>query len=222
MKTHLETIRKAPIFKGIKESEMLTMLETLDSQIKHYRSGQVILKAGRRVTRAGVLVEGNVSIYKEGFWKEKYTIGMIRPGDLFAVSFAAASASVSNVTCAADEESVVLWLNLQDIFNLDDNASYHTVLIRNLMTALAVQNLNLSAKMAHITCRSTREKLLSYLSEESWIQNSDDITITLNRQQLADYLGVERSAMSAELSKLAKEGYFDYKRNHFILKKTGQ
>lgn len=219
MEQHLEMMRKATIFKGISLEDFSLLLDTLDSQLKYYTKGQIVLKSGRQVKRAGLLLEGNVEIFREGFWGERYIIGDVKPGELFAVAFASAEKSVSNVTCAASMNSVILWFNLQEIFNLDDNGKYHTILIKNLMTALSLQSLNLNAKVAHLTRKKTREKILSYLSEEAWKQGSNEFDIPFDRQGLANYLSVERSAMSNELSKLQKAGYLTTKRNHFILHK---
>lgn len=219
MEKHLEMIRKAHIFRGIPKEEFKVMLETLDSQLKNYSAGQVVLKSGRRVRRAGLLLEGSVEICREDFWGSRRTIGSVQPGELFAVSFAAAERAVADVTCYALTGSVVLWLNLHGIFDLRDGAGYHASLISNIMSALALQNLDLNAKLTHITRKTTREKLLSYLSEEAWKQNTDEFDIPFSRQQLADYLSVERSAMSAELSRLQKQGYFISKRSHFRLLK---
>lgn len=219
MDKHLDFMRRTSIFQGISKEDFELLLDTLDTQLKYYTKGQIVLKSGRHVKRAGLLLEGNVEIFREGYWGDHYVIGQVELGELFAVAFASAEKSISNVTCAASMNSVILWFDLQEIFNLDDNGKYHTILIKNLMTALSLQSLNLSAKLAHITRKTTREKLLSYLSEEAWKHGSNEFDIPFDRQALANYLSVERSAMSNEISKLQKTGYITSKRNHFILHK---
>ena len=219
MDKHLDFMRNTSIFKGISNEEFELLLDTLDSQLKFYTKGQIVLKAGGKVSRAGLLLEGNVEIFREGFWGAHYVIGEVNPGELFAVAFASTEKLVSNVTCAASKNCVILWFDLQEIFNLDDNGKYHTILIKNLMSTLSMQSLNISSKMSHITQKTTREKLLSYLSEEAYKNNSNEFDIPYDRQALANYLSVERSAMSNELSKLQKAGYLTSKRNHFILHK---
>ncbi len=112
----------------------------------------------------------------------------------------------------------VLANNTLYIFNACPNTCpHHSRLIRNLITDLAVSQLRTSEKLTHITKRTTREKLLSYLSTEAKKQVKTEFNISFNRQQLADYLSVERSAMSAELSKMQREGLLSYHKNHFKL-----
>lgn len=214
---HIERIRKAPIFHGIREKDFLPLLDSLDSQLKHYPKGQIVLKSGRKTNRAGLLLEGNVSVYREGFWNQRYLIGEVMPSELIAISFAASNSTTANVTCLAATSCVILWFHIQDLFSQHASSISHTTMIQNIMSALAMQNLNLGAKVAHVTQKTTREKLLSYLSEEYWKHGTEQFDIPYSRQELADYLSVNRSAMSNELSKLRKEKYLITKKNHFIL-----
>ncbi|MCR5230348.1 MAG: Crp/Fnr family transcriptional regulator [Solobacterium sp.] len=215
--SHLDLIRKAHIFRGVPAAEFTTMLESLDSQLKSYRSGQIVIPAGRRVRRAGLLLEGSVTVYRTDFWSEKHFLETIRPGSIFLESFACAEKRVTNIFVRADIPSVILWFNIQDILRLDDSCDYHSILVRNLMNEISAKNIDLNAKIVHMSQHTTKEKLLSYLSEESIRQNSSEFDIPFDRQQLADYLSVERSAMAAVLSSLVKDGYLKTKKNHFIL-----
>ncbi len=193
------------------------MLETLDSQLKYYRSEQIVIPAGRKVRRAGLLLEGSVKIYRTDFWNEKHFLERISPGRVFLESFACTEKRVTNIFVQAEVPSVILWFNIQDILKLDDSCSYHSILIRNLMNEISAKNIDLNAKIVHMTQHTTKEKLLSFLSEESIRQNSSEFDIPFDRQQLADYLSVERSAMAAVLSSLVRDGYLKTKKNHFVL-----
>ena len=94
---------------------------------------------------------------------------------------------------------------------------FHNRLVKNLLTVVARQNIRLSSKIQVMSQRTTREKLMTYLLGQAKIAGKAEFTIPLDRQALADYLGVERSAMSAELSKLRKEGILDTKGSYFHL-----
>ena len=129
------------------------------------------------------------------------------PGQLFAESFACMRGSVLNVSVVTDAPSVVLYLNVRQLLTTCSSAcEFHNRVIMNLLSDLADKNLSFNEKLTHMAQRTTREKLLSYLSAESIRQDSQVFDIAYNRQQLADYLSVDRSAMSNELCKLRDEG----------------
>jgi CRP-like cAMP-binding protein len=218
MEKHMRLIRQARIFKGISDADFDSMLATLDSQLKHYRKDQQILTAGRHVPRAGLLLEGQASVTHDSFWQDSCLLEQVQAGDLFGESFACVRKSVANITITASTPCVVLWFNLYDILSLEDGGAYHAILIHNLMNDIAGKNLLMNRKIMHMQRKTTREKLLWFLSDQSEYFGSAEFDIPYDRQQLADYLGVERSAMSAELSKLRREGYLESHKQHFLLK----
>ena len=121
----------------------------------------------------------------------------------------------------AREDTTVIFFNVERVITVcPSSCTFHTRLIHNLLSVLAQKNLNMFEKINHITQRTTREKLLSYFLTQAVRHNSNEFSISFNRQQLADYLAVERSAMSAELSKMKSDNIIDYHKNHFILKTT--
>lgn len=217
MKNEIDIIRSARIFKGIPADEFELMLATLDCQLKHYHSRQTILSPGRHISRAGFLLEGCVDINHESYWNDHTLLRTVNRGELFMESFACVRGAVSDFSVVAKKESIVLWFNLYDIMNLEDGGQYHSILIRNVISELASHELSLNHRMIHLGQHSTKEKILSYLSEQAFQNHSSEFDIPLDRQQLADYLSVERTAMSAELSKLHKAGYLDCNKNHFVL-----
>ena len=142
----------------------------------------------------------------------------IEAGDIFAESYAATPGSVLNISAVACERCEILLLNVGRLLTVCPSAcGHHSRLIRSLVTVLSRKVLQFNEKITHMSRRSTREKLLSYLSAESVKQGTRSFDIPYDRQQLADYLCVERSAMSAELSKLQREGLLRTNRNHFEL-----
>ena len=170
----------------------------------------------------GLLLEGAVLVVQEDFWGNRNLIARIQPGQLFGESYACSGAPLG-VDVVADSPSRVLWLNVHRVLSVCPNGcAYHSRLIRNLLSVLAEKNLRFKEKLDHMGQRTTREKLLSYLSAEARRQKSSEFDITFNRQQLADYLSVERSAMSAKLGKLREEGVLDFERSHFRLESGAQ
>ncbi len=219
MNAQLISLQDAKLFQGVHESEFDQMLYTLDSQVKHYRKGQILIKEGMPITRCGLLLEGCLHAYQTNFWDEKTLLTCIHVDEIFCEALACSKTSTSNVTIEAMQASVVLWFDVHQIMNLEDEGQYHAILAHNLMQDIAQKNILLYEKINHMQKATTRQKLLSYLSLVASRKHSHEFDIEFNRQELADYLSVERSAMSNELSKLVKDGYLETRRNHFILKK---
>ena len=150
-------------------------------------------------------------------WGNRNIMAKIAPGQIFAEAFAC-TRSVLNVSVVADTPSAVLFMHIENmIAACAGDSLLHSRVVYNLLSAFAQRNLYLNEKLTHMAQRTTREKLLSYLSAESARQNAAAFTIPYNRQQLADYLSVDRSAMSNALCKLRDQGVLRFKGKHFIL-----
>ena len=166
----------------------------------------------------GLVLRGSVLVLQEDLWGHRNIIHRIGPGEYFAEPFAATAGSVLNVSVVADEDAEIMMLNMERFLRTCPHAcAHHSRMVRNLVSVMAKRVLDLNEKLTHMAKRSTREKLLSYLSAESMRQGKLAFTIPYDRQQLADYLSVERAAMSVELSKLQKEGLLKTNRNYFEL-----
>ena len=119
----------------------------------------------------------------------------------------------------AEEDSAVIFFDVRRILTVCSTACrFHSMVIQNLFFAISEKNRKLVQKIGHMSKRSTRAKLLSYLSEEAKRQNSSHFTIPFTRQQLADFLCVDRSAMSNELCKMRDEGLLQFDKNQFTLR----
>jgi len=166
----------------------------------------------------GFILSGRVEISRDDFWGNRQVLGHGETGELFGEAYACMPGEVLMVNVVAAEKSRILFLDLGRILNVCTPAcSHHNRLIHNLFFISARKNLLLSRRIFHTTPKSIRGRLLSYLSAQSAAANSLDFTIPFNRQQLADYLNVDRSALSAELSKMQREGLLTTERNHFTL-----
>ena len=218
MEQYLFILRNTPFFQGMTEEEILSVLHCVNATVQQKKKDQYILRVGDRTESMGLVLRGTVLVLQEDLWGHRNIIHRIGPGEYFAEPFAATAGSVLNVSVVADEDSEIMMLNMERFLTTCPHAcAHHSRMVRNLVSVMAKRVLDLNDKLTHIAKRSTREKLLSYLSAESMRQGKLAFTIPYDRQQLADYLSVERVAMSVELSKLQKEGLLKTTRNHFEL-----
>ncbi len=218
MEQYLFILRNSPFFQGMTEEEILSVLHCVSATVLHKKKDEYILRVGDSTESMGLVLRGSVLALQEDLWGHRNIIHRIGPGEYFAEPFAATAGSVLNASVVADEDSEIMLLNMERFLKTCPNAcAHHSRLVRNLVSVMAKRVLDLNEKLTHMAKRSTREKLLSYLSAESMRQGKLSFTIPYDRQQLADYLSVERAAMSVELSKLQKEGLLKTNRNHFEL-----
>lgn len=196
------------------------MLACLDAKSANYQTGSCILRVGDAAEALGLMLLGNAFIVQEDFWGNRNIIISIGPGQSFAEAFACAPDAALNISVVAESPCTVLFLNVKRILTVCPTAcAHHSRIIRNLLSDLACKNLRLNEKLTHLGQRTTRAKLLSYLSAEAQRHGSFEFDIPFSRQQLADYLFVERSGLSLELCKLRDDGFLEFHKNHFILKR---
>ena len=218
MEQYLFILRNSPFFQGMTEEEILSVLHCVNATVQHKKKDEYILRVGDSTESMGLVLRGSVLVLQEDLWGHRNIIHRIGPGEYFAEPFAATAGSVLNVSVVADEDSEIMLLNMERFLRTCPHAcAHHSRMVRNLVSVMAKRVLDLNEKLTHMAKRSTREKLLSYLSAESMRQGKLAFTIPYDRQQLADYLSVERAAMSVELGKLQKEGLLKTNRNYFEL-----
>lgn len=218
MKKYLPLLKKSLLFKGMSDQEILSILHCVEARILSRQSGEYIFHAGDRTSEMGLVLQGSVLTVQETLWGHRNIMAKVGPGDFFGEPYAASPGSVLNINVTACEDCEILMLRISRILTTCPTAcSHHSRLIQNLVSVLSGKLLLFNEKITHMSKRTTREKLLSYLSSESIRQGKRSFDIPYNRQQLADYLCVERAAMSAELSKLQKEGLLKTNRSHFEL-----
>lgn len=218
MQKYLPILRSCPFFNGMRDDEILSILHCVQASTVARPRGTYILRAGDTTEVMGLVLSGSVLILQEDLWGHRNILSKCTTGDFFGEPYAATSGAVLNVNAVAEDDCELLFLNVKRLLMSCPTAcGHHQKLIRNLVSVLANRLLVFNDKITHVSKRSTREKLLSYLSTESLRQASLSFDIPFDRQQLADYLCVDRAAMSVELSKLQKEGILKTKRRHFEL-----
>lgn len=210
-------VENSLLFSGIKRNEIQILLVCLKSQKVFYSKGEMIFRMGEKISRTALLLKGQAHVEWYDYWGKRHIINAILPGDILGETYAATQ-GIPNVNVAADEDSVLLFLDLSSLLHMCSTACpFHARLIDNLFAFLAKRNITLREKLTYITQPTLRDKILSYLSSESVRQHSSYFDIPFDRQQLADFLSADRSALSNELSKLKKEGLIDFEKNHFHL-----
>lgn len=219
MKEMLSVLRTSGIFSGISEEETEKMLHCLEVRPETFQKDEYILREGDRVEAFGLVITGKVMIIQEDFWGNRNILAAVGEGQCFAETFACSPGAVLNVSVMAQTNVQVLFLNVKRILTTcPSTCSHHSRMIRNLLSELAEKNLRLNEKITHLGQRSRRTKILSYLSTEAQRHGSAEFDIAFSRQQLADYLSVDRSGLSMELSRMQEEGLLEYRKNHFVLK----
>ena len=219
MKDFLSILRSSQLFAGISESELTAILSCLNTRKEDFPKESFVLYAGDTVDSIGIVLTGNVLIIQEDIWGNRNILSKVGPGQTFAAAYACAHGSKLNVGVIAETPVTALFVNVKRILNLCPSACiHHSRVIRNLLSELAEKNLRFNEKLTHMGQRTTRSKIMSYLSAEAQRLGVYEFDIPFSRQQLADYLGVERSGLSLELGKMKKDGFLDYYKSHFILK----
>ena len=219
MKDFLPVLRSSPLFFGISAEEASAMLSCLQAEKKDFPKEAFLLHAGDTAESIGLILSGSILVIQEDIWGNRNILSKAGPGQTFAAAYACAPGSVLNVNVFAETPVTALFLNVKRILNVCPSAcTHHSRIIRNLLSDLAEKNLRFSEKLTHMSQRTTRNKLMSYLSAEAQRLGTYEFDIPFSRQQLADYLGVERSGLSLELGKMRSEELLDFHKNHFALK----
>lgn len=207
-----------PLFAGVTPQEIEAMLACLDTECRRYGKGEAILRTGDTVRSIGIVLSGSVLIEKTDLWGNATVLDRVGPGQIFAETYACTPQEPLMVDAVAAESSEILFIEVARVLETCPNScAHHHNLIRNLLSLSAQKNLRLSRKIFYTAPKTIRARLLSYLSDQSIRCGRRNFTIPFNRQQLADYLNVERSALSNELSKMQQDGLIETERNYFRL-----
>ncbi len=218
MKKYIPILKRTRLFAGVGGSEIESMLSCLDARLCTYKKGEYVLKQGEHLSDIIVLLDGNLHIQKDDYWGNRSILGQISVGEMFGEAYVTPESGTLLNDVVALEDSVVVFFDVKRIITTCSSACrFHATVIQNMFYAISEKNRKLVQKIGHMSKRSTREKLISYLSEEAKRQNSSSFTIPFNRQQLADFLSVDRSAMSNELCKMRDDGLLEFEKNMFRL-----
>jgi CRP-like cAMP-binding protein len=209
-----EMIQGNPLFAGISHSDFEKMLGCIDARTHSYGKGESILLAGDAVGHMGLILSGVAQIIKEDENGDASILGEVAASELFGEVFACAGIDHSPVTVRASEDTEVLFLNYRKVITTCSAAcAFHSRLIENMLKIIAQKNIYINQKNDILSKRTTRDKLLAFFDTQRG--TAKKFTIPFNREELASYLCVDRSAMSNELCKMRDAGLIKFKKNKF-------
>ncbi|NLY83263.1 MAG: Crp/Fnr family transcriptional regulator [Acholeplasmataceae bacterium] len=218
MKNILQFLELNPLFRNMSLGEIESALSCLAAREAFFDKNVFIFEPETTKPSIGIILTGGVVIFKEDFWGNRSILTKLGAGDIFGEAFTCARTELLPVGALATERSRVLFVDYRKTLDAPSLLfPSQSKLAHNMLVILAAKNVMLTQKIEHLMKRSTRDKLLSYLSAQALTHGGPSFDIPLNRQELADYLAVDRSAMSNELGKLRKEGLLSYTRSHFEL-----
>lgn len=218
MKRYIPILKNTQLFSGASDEDIEAMLGCLQARLCTYKKGEYVLREGERIERLMMLVKGELHIQRDDYWGNRSIISMVGVGEMFGEAYAAPESGPLMNDVLAVEDSAVIFLDIGKLLTVCPNGcKFHAMAVKNLFFAISEKNRKLVRKLGYMSRRTTREKLIAYLSEEAKRQNSSAFSIPFNRQQLADFLSVDRSAMSNELCKLRDEGLIEFEKNRFRL-----
>lgn len=211
-------IKKSALFNGIDDKGFKIMLKCLGGFVRTYQKGEIVTLTGETVKCLGMVLKGAVHMVQEDVWGSKTILACVVQGETFGETFVCGSSMASAVTFQAAGSLKVLFLPFcRVMYSCSNSCVFHHRLIENMVTLIADKNAQLMAKVEVISKKTLREKILTYLSLQAQMQNSSYFEIPMGRQEFADYLCADRSALSRELSKMKADGLLDYDKNTFRL-----
>ena len=207
---------KSPLFDGISPEERKTMLGCIGYHIGNYKKGDIVAFEDENIRHVGIVLSGAVDTVKEDLWGNKTMLVRVRKNELFGETFACGSDNSSVVTFLVSEEARILFLPFDRVMHSCTMACmFHHRLIENMVRIIANKNRDLMRKVEVVSKRSIREKILAYLSIQAQLQKSSYLELPMGRVELAEYLCVDRSALTRELVKMKEDGLIDYDKNCF-------
>ena len=213
-----EFLSNTRLFRGTSPQEARQMLSCLAAVTRAYQKGETICRAGEQICAAGLVLRGSVTVESDDFWGNRSVLSRAAPGDIFGEAYACLPEQPLLVSVVAAANCEVLFLDMARVMRVCSNAcAHHGRIVQNLLALCAEKNLQLSQRMLHTAPKTIRARLLSCFHGMSQRAGSRHFSLPYNRQALADYLNVDRSAMCAELSKMKADGLIDYTKNTVTL-----
>lgn len=218
MKKNSSILKRTKMFAGIGDDDIALMWSCLGARICTYKKGEYVVRQGEYLNDILVLLDGILHIQNDDYWGNRSILNQITEGEMFGEAYVAPESGALLNDVVAVKDSVVAFFEVKRMISTCSSACrFHSLVVQNMFFAISEKNRKIVQKLGYMSNRSTREKLLSYLSDEAKKQGSSSFDIPFNRQQLADFLSVDRSAMSNELCKMRDEGLLEFSKSSFKL-----
>ena len=218
MKKYFEILRKCPLFDNIEDANLEAMMGCLGAKIKKFNKKETVIAEGEPAKFIGIVLYGSVQIERTDYYGNRSIVSKIGASELFGESFACADAPKMPIDVIAAENSEIMLIDCKKIIvTCGSSCGFHNQMIFNLLKIVAQKNLLFNQKLEVTSKRTTREKLMAYLLLQAKKKGCNEFEIPYDRQELADYLEVDRSGLSAEISKLRNEGIVECRKNKFRL-----
>lgn len=223
MEKYFDLLMRSPLFEQVGREELASLLNCLQAKVLRVEKGMPVFLEGDEAGFLGLVLEGAVQIVRDDYDGTRSVMGYAEPGELFAEAYACSNVKTMPVSGYAMHDSTIMLFSCGKMLTVCSNACrFHNQIVKNLLQVVARHNVNMSQKIQFMSQKTTRQKLLAYLMDQAKKAGTPEFTIPFDRQALADYLGVERSAMSAEIGKLQRENVLTTRGSHFILRLTNK
>ena len=217
-----QQLQKTTLFQGMTEAEITEALHVLEAHEKRYEKGEILLTAGSVTERMGLVLVGSVTIESNDIWGNRTIISHVARGQVFAETYALLGNEPMLVDVTANEDCLVLFLGAGGMpIRADTPRPWAWKYVTNLLFLSAHKNRLLSGRSFHTAPKTIRGRVMAYLNSVSLQQRSHEFDIPFDRQQLADYLNLERSALSKELGRMQRDGLIACRKNHFTVCQAG-
>lgn len=223
MEKYFDLLLKTALFSGVQREELASLLNCLQARTIRVEKGMPVFLEGDEAGFIGLVLEGAVQIVRDDYDGTRSVLGHAESGELFGEAYACSNVKTMPVSGYAMHQSSIMFFSCHKMLTVCSNACrFHNQIVKNLLQVVAEHNMNMSRKIQFMSQKTTRQKLMAYLLDQAKRAGSAEFTVPFDRQALADYLGVERSAMSAELGKMRKDGILTTCGSHFTLRLTNE
>ena len=210
---NFETVKECPIFKNFSIDEIIEIFSVISFYEKDYKKNDIILAENTKVEYFGIITNGKIALSNFDYFGNRNILNVFEKGDSFAEALVSLEIQIPHEVISLTDSSIV-WIEYKSL----SKSLYYQKILNNLLNIISTKNLILNKKLQILSKRTTREKILEYLSNQKKTLSLDsNFETNLNRNEMADYLALDRSNLSRELGKLKKEGIIDFKKNKFRL-----
>lgn len=215
----IKTLRNTGLFRGISDEEIEAMCRCLEAERYRYRPGEFLFRSGDSTDSLGIVLEGRVEIIKQDWWGNRTLLATRNVGDILCTEYACVRGENMDVSVVSPEQSEVMFFDISRVTTMcPTSCRFHSRLVRNLVQVLAESSLSLNRRLDQMSKRSIRDKVCALLSDQARLAGSNEFVLSMNRQEMADHLGVDRSALSSELGRMQRDGVIEFSKNHFVLR----